>query len=399
MPKTRRKTREAKKPSTKKPLSSVERTYRNIFFGFAAITVLVVLFVLYFSLSKTTITITPKDVPVSTTFHVSVRTGPNESDVLPTLRGEFLEKTLTRTEAYTDLTSTEKREVKATGKVTIINNYSKAQPLAPTTRLLSNTSNVLFRTQDLVTVPAGGSVTVDVEADQPGEAGGIGPEKFTIVALWPGLQSQIYGESSEPMSLGVKDVMIATEDDILAAKVKNREAISEEAFAALEAQAIEEARAYPVSEKAINRVILSEDVDVKPDAETDSIPVTTEARFTAVLFDPVELAEVARSHLEEKIEDHVELETFTPDMVSFELVNIDVAGGVAELKVTADATTHLKLSHPVFARVQFTGRDAQDIRTYLLDFEEIEKVDVEFFPFWVTNAPSLVDHIEINIIE
>lgn len=106
---------------------------------------------------------------------------------------------------------------RAQGTVRIENHWNQVQPLAATTRLLS-AGGVLFRTTRRVDVPAGASADVEVQADQPGEAGNIGPDRFTIVALWAGLQEKIFGISTAPMTGGGGAAAAVTESDLAQAE-------------------------------------------------------------------------------------------------------------------------------------------------------------------------------------
>lgn len=105
----------------------------------------------------------------------------------------------------------------ARGTVRIESHWSEVQPLAATTRLLSE-GGVLFRTTRRVDVPPGGVAEVEVTADQPGESGNIGPGRFTIVALWPGLQEKIFGTSTVGTAGGGGTAAAVAEPDLAKAE-------------------------------------------------------------------------------------------------------------------------------------------------------------------------------------
>ncbi len=44
-------------------------------------------------------------------------------------------------------------------------------------------------------------------------------------------------------------------------------------------------------------------------------------------------------------------------------------------------------------------KDEQEIKAYYSGYEEIKSADIKFSPFWVRRAPTLMDHIEIKIVE
>ncbi|MEY4744296.1 MAG: hypothetical protein RL272_241 [Candidatus Parcubacteria bacterium] len=117
---------------------------------------------------------------------------------------------------------------KATGKATIVNTTSRAYTFVATTRLLSK-EGVLFRMKSSSPIPANGSVTVAVYADQPGPGGDIGPATFTIPGLPPDLQKVITAKSDAPMSGGAGKAVGVTGEDIVAAKSKLAEKLKKDA--------------------------------------------------------------------------------------------------------------------------------------------------------------------------
>lgn len=387
-------TKRTPQSSRRKPRSTVERTYRKIVIAFSISAAILIAFVIYFSLSKTTITVATRPQEVSSSFTVAVQGGAPAENTTDILQGELIEVTQERDGAYTDLTSVGSKEVKAEGEVTIMNATKKPQPLVATTRLLSE-SGVLFRTQETITVPAGGEVNVKVAADQPGEEGAIPPQRFTIVALWKGLQDQIYGRSARAMTLGARDITVATEDDIRKAKQENLAALQKEALQKLEETMNSTKRGKVLHPDALSRAVLEEHANAKPDARVDSITVTTSARFTAVLFDEQELLAVAMIKLQEKRDENMAFVPVSADALSYSVESIDREKNTAHLKVTITGSEKPMLTHPMFDRARLTGKNADEIQSYLLGFKAVADVDIVFSPFWAVRSPSLPDHISL----
>lgn len=385
----------SRKPSRKKPRSNVERTYRNIGIAFGVAAVIILLFVGYFSLSKTTITVTTNPQEISSSFSVSVRAEAPEG-ATDVLTGELVELTKERTGGFSDLTSVGTKEVKAEGEVTIINAYTKAQPLVATTRLLSD-SGVLFRTQETITVPAGGETNVTVAADQPGEDGVIPPSRFTIVALWKGLQDEIYGRSAKPMTLGTRDVTVATEEDLREAKKTNLAALENEALQELDETIRATKRGYTFLPDAVTSVVLEENVDAKAGAEVESVNVATKARFTAVVFDEQELLAIAAQKLQEKRDENMMLLPTGTDSLTYSVESVDREKNEAMLDVTIVGLSKPLLTHPMFDRSRLTNKNADEIQSYLRGFDTVSGVAIDFSPFWVMRSPSLPDHIDLML--
>ncbi len=90
----------------------------------------------------------------------------------------------------------------ASGKITITNRQTKAQGLIKNTRF-QTADGLVFRVRDTVSIPAGGSITTTVYADEAGDKYNIGPTSFTV----PGLKGsaafdQVTAKSDAPMTGG-----------------------------------------------------------------------------------------------------------------------------------------------------------------------------------------------------
>lgn len=90
----------------------------------------------------------------------------------------------------------------ATGKLTITNSQTSAQALIKNTRFQS-ANGLIFRIRDSVSIPAGGSITATVYADEAGDKYNIPATTFTV----PGLKGskafdQVTAKSSAAMSGG-----------------------------------------------------------------------------------------------------------------------------------------------------------------------------------------------------
>lgn len=381
--------------------AKLERWTGRVVMGFASVVALVVVAIIYLSFSKTLILITVKPQTISAAATITAKEGAAEngdgSDASP-LDARFL------TVAVSDeLTSTteglpgELMDAKATGRVTIYNKYDKMQPLVATTRLQTS-EGVLFRTKDTVRVPAGGSVEVDIEADQPGIAGEIGPSRFTIVALWTGLQDQIYAESKTPMTGGRISKKIITLESITQAKQTLQAQILESATAQIthEAEAnVPHLTFYP---DAVHRSILSEFSSVDAGEEASSFSVSMNIAVTAILLPKSEMDLAFQKALDEQLPDHMKFEDGAP-LAKIAVKELDSKTKTARLTLQAEKAARPTLAAPLFDRRSIVNADKQTIRAYFLDFEEVEEVEVKFQPFWVVRAPSLADHIEIRLAD
>jgi hypothetical protein len=370
--------------------SRIEKYYNKIVAAFVVLTAALVVLILYFSFSKTTIVVRPKEVPQELMLQTTVKE----------MGGTILLTDSEGTATYTDVDSTESRPGKATGTVTIVNNYTKDQPLAATTRLLS-TEGVLFRTQEFVTVPAGGSVDAVVVADQEGASGDIGPSTFEIVALWEGLKEDIYATSKAPMTGGLVSVGVVTAEDIATVKADAQETVLAEAQTRFETEIAtrEGLPEEPFIPNAGSVVAVTTDVvSAQAGDQVGTVTATQGVTVALPVLDADLLLAFVQSQIDSQVPAGMKLEStlgvddlaVTVDHMSEDLTDGDVTITVhAPLVVTADSE--------VLDRSNLVNKTAGEVESYLQTFSEVDSVSVEFSPFWVTRTPRLPDNITVKV--
>ena len=375
----------------------IKTHYRGVVLLFALLTLFLIGLIVYFSFSKTVITVLPAMRETESTLSWQIGDlGEEVSGSENFLSGKILSKELTDGETFSDLGETSQVPAQARGTVTIVNNYSKTQPLVATTRLLSR-EGVLFRTQKTVQVAPGQKVDVAVIADQPGATGNIGPSHFTIVALWQGLQDKIYGDSSAAMTGGLKDIAVVTSTDIAEAEATVTDHLFARALQELQLEAATENPDWLVKEDIAVQEVVAVSSDVEPNKEVDLFRSTATVRVQALAFDQEKLWELAGEKLKGQLSSGDELLKIDRSLSNFTISDINSSSQISTIKMNAVGLVVLRLSSPILDRKNFTNKDRQDIRAYLLDFEEISDAQVRFSPFWTFRAPALEDHIEVRI--
>lgn len=373
--------------------AKIQRTYRTLVWVFAGLVVCLIAFIVYFSFSRTVIWITPRSEPktLSTLIEVTGSTTAGESSAIPAI---IVKKEASLTKSFQASSEISEVPAKATGVIRIQNNYSKAQPLIAGTRLLSE-SGKLFRTTERVDVPVGGFVDATVVADEVGKAFEIGPSRFTLPALWPGLQDKIFGNSLAAMTGGTIKTSIATLDDIISAKKETRD----EVFSQLRDTLSSQIKTVDSDAKILGEIreVSSESATVQPGDLAAMFEVTVVAHLTALSFDEALIADEIVELAKGQLTDDVEF-TVSPDQTyEFEVESYLAEQNTASVRVSIPGVTRVKLSNPIFNRGSITNRDRQEIQTYFSRFDEIESVEVNFSPFWVFRTPTLADHIEIKL--
>ena len=215
-----------------------------------------------------------------------------------------------------DISTTGKREEsdRAHGKVIIHNGTTTARPLVRLTRLQAE-SGAVFRIQSDVTVPAKGSVQVDVVADQPGADGNLPPGRLTIPGLASASQELIYAENKETFTGGIVTVAIVTESDITEATKQLETVLTDEITTALTDASTDTSLA--IADSQIHFIATS-DPAVDSTAASTTVSVTGTGRGIAFL----------KSAVDGRVHDRLGNATITKVTYSLSSYNPDTGKGV-----------------------------------------------------------------------
>ena len=382
-------------PGKKSQKTPPSQKLKSLIIIFGVIVLTLFLFIIYYSFSKTVILVTPKQKTLETTLTITVKEIPQTEDqaknmVLPGLV-LFNETGGSKT---APLEATEEVPGLAAGRVTIFNNWSQAQPLAATTRLISSTG-VLFRTVSRVDVPAKSSTEIEVTADQPGASGNIGPDKFTIPGLSKQMQELVYGESKNDMTGGTKKASVISAEAVTKTQNELVAELKKQALDELINSVKEKNEAYALSEDNVTYEIINITVTPEIGQETDKFSLDLKIKLIAVAFSENELQDLAKKELNKELETDQKI-TDESFKMSYTVESFDLENKSATLKVTASGLGQIRLSSPIFNRENLVNKDRQQITAYFSDFDTIQSVEVKFSPFWVFKAPALKDHIEIK---
>jgi len=361
----------------KKPLSRSLRVYQKVAVLFMLVSFVMLIGVLYLSVSKATIRVTPNERVVSTTISLEIAEDPH----LDQIEGTVFQDEVTIIETFT-LPEEGSTLVEGTagGGVTLMNDSGTSQPLVATTRLLSE-DGVLFRLEEGVTVPASGSIEAAVYADVAGESGDIDPTTFTIPGLNSSRQQVVYAVSESPMTGGLASVRLLTEDDL------------HEAAALLEAQATED---FDGSDLLFAEVI-GRVSDSEPGEEVSDFTIAVTVLVTSIQFDEDAVLSSAARQLRVLIPEGYELREVNEDGMQVEIVQVDTADGTAIVSVYLDGIAVIGKSSSILEKDRLLGRAPEEVVSILESTDAIEEARVTFTPFWLKRVPTLKDHIKIII--
>jgi len=367
--------------------------YRQIAFTFIGAALVVLVGLIYFSLSQAVIVVKPTLEKVSADFNVLVK-----SDTEQTAEG--IKAKVVSTEVLTEKTSPaellkEGDAQPATGQVTLKNTSKTPQPLVATTRLLSD-GGVLFRIKKSVTVPAGGEIIVDVYADKPGKEGEIAPSRFTIPGLNQTRQQEIYGQSTDAMSGGTKASYQVTKTAVNAAIEAAKANIETMAKTQLAADGVKIDQILP---NAVWIKILEQ--TVKPEEGTDapSFTVGMKAQVAFVLADPKDFLALAQKQLYATTTLGYELSSSDEGSFTYSLANYDADKKTAQVRVVLQGNRRISSNNPILNPSNFVGQKPTIVKQQLEADQGIESVEIQLRPFWLRRIPRLVDHIYVQFAQ
>lgn len=363
--------------------------YRRIALTFVIIVVASLVVVLYLSTMQAVIRVTavPKEVVadfIVRTTHIATSDGE--------VQGEVRSVAIGKTKSFTP-TGTSKTEIEdqATGIVTITNTMSSAQPLVATTRLLSQ-EGVLFRLKKGVTVPANGSVTAEVYADQKGSSGNIAPANFTIPGLTPAKQKLVNAKSDNAFTGGIRYQSVLSQEEIDIAVALFKDELLEDAKSTLRDQLTNK---YTGEEFFVD--IIDENISGKAGDKVATFDISLSVEVSGVFFDEIALSKMIEKKLYEGIKQGQEFMDLGKANRKIIVEQVNSGQGVARLHVTQVGNAIPSRVSQALDVGRFVGMSEKDVNALLIKEGIATKVEVQFFPFWVRTIPQLKDHVYIEV--
>lgn len=362
--------------------------YKKIVVIYSALCLVLIIAIVYLIFSKAQVLVSFEPEKIASNFVINIGAKTNFDE--ETIKGDVLEKIMVKEDVVLPTKTTSTVESKASGEVTIANNYNKSQTLIATTRLLSP-EGLIFRIAKTVVVPAGGKIKVTVTADQLGKQYEIGPSKFTIPGLWPGLQDKIYGTSESPMSTTSQNVGSINPESIEKAKKDLENKLIDEVKNETKPQIIK----YEITEESISPKL----EEIKNLDEAEQIKINLKMKFTIIKFDEKEMENLIKDSFKKLITQEKELISINKDALSYNLEKINLGEKTAKIKISAEGNFVPDLKTMNFPKDKLVGLTDAEVRSYMSNFPTIKNVEINLRPFWLKTMPLLSDKIEIKIVK
>ncbi len=379
------------------PQPAAPKMFRNIAVTFVLVTIAVIAVALWTSSVKAVVTVSVAEELVSVDAIVDIAASPEPNQI----RGRVVSGSYVEAKEY-EVTPVEIGEevartpTKTMGRVKIINNYSKDQPLIATTRLLT-ADNKLYRISKNVNVPAGGSVEVEIASDKEGFEFEIGSGiKMTIPGLWEGLQDKIYaetitnivgeGSASGPITMVTADAIAKAQEELYAAALETAKKTL-----------ILEAGANPAWESVFLVTESKKQSNAAAGQIMDRFMAQVRVSVTAVFFPKEDVASLVRAKLTQKLPEGYSLSDVDMSQISFKLEKADESKSMATLAVKAEAMSKLTADSSVFRKDTIVGLPMDEVIRKWSAIDGVKEVNVSLQPNWVQRLPSMKDKITVVI--
>ena len=364
--------------------------YRHIAYTFVGITVIIVFAALWFSSVRATVIVKGTTEPVTLQASVDVARSP-QSGQLPgrVVQGVF-EK---RQEFEVGKTGGRSEDAIAEGRVRVTNRYSNDQPLVERTRLLT-TDGRLYRIDETVNVPSGGSVDVNAYADQPGRAFEFTAKTaFTVPGLSESLRKWITAESITPFTGGTRTINVLTQADLDAAKNILEQAVLDQAKKTLFAEVVDP--------RFSDVVYLTEVLEIKSDVligdEAERFIYSLKLNVTGVYYSKTDMDALLNNRLGAKVADGRRVVSFDPQNVVFRVSRADAKDESASVELDAEVMTTLDAQSPALAKDLILGLSIDEAEQKLEALDGIESATITVRPSWVRRLPTLKDHVTFRV--
>lgn len=370
------------------------RMYRTIAYTFLALTVLVVIGVLWLSSVQARITVNVKQETTNIDTVVDVAQAPQPGQ----LHGAVVEGVYDQVKQFSvdDTSSSTVPNVGiVTGVVKITNNYSQPQTLVEKTRLLTS-DNRLYRITKTITINPKETINVLAVSDKPGATYILAPgTRMTIPGLWIDLQKWIYADSVSGFSASGAT---ASAKVVTAAQLSNAYASLEDAAFTQAKQTLQaEAGAQSDWQVLYEKKVVQQNSTVLAGETGDHFTASLKLDVTAVYYPQSDIRALVRDKLKDKLPDGRALVNFDPSQATYSIDQADPKAETARVHIVADASASLTAQSPELAKSNFLGLSESEASAKILSIDGVQNVNIQISPSWIHSVPTNATHVQVNV--
>ncbi len=288
------------------------------------------------------------------------------------------------------------KESKAQGKIKVFNNYHLSQSLVVNTRFQapSEENIIYFRSTKSVTVPAKGSLEIDVVADRPGQEYNIEPATFSIPGLVGLAQySSIYGKSFSSMTGGFKgDIMKVEKEDLERAKNVLAQDLFSEARKHLQNKTGND---FILLNDVIKEEILETSSSAEAGSEAEHFKFAVKVKASALVFKRADMENFVKEFILSQTAGGKKIQESSLK-ISYSQKSINLNIGKIELKLDISLNIYSDID-VVLLKEKLKNKSLNEAQAILENQEQVNKVQIVSFPPWVKNIPDNSEKIKINL--
>jgi hypothetical protein len=381
-------------------------SFLPISIGVGALVIIIVGVYLFFKLPKVDITIWPKVQTLSFTQKITAdKKASTVDDVADLVPAQYFESTKTISQDF-PATGYASDAGKASGTITV---YNKIDPpdaisLRAGTRFMSD-SGKIFVALDKISIPAArksgskvtpSSIQIRVEAMEGGDSYNISSSNFSIPALkGTALYYGVYGESKQAMSGGTSGkIKKVTSDDISGAKDALSKKAEEDATADLRSQLPSD---FILLDDAVSSDVVNATTQTKSGTVADKFTYTVTAKATVLAFKKSDVEGFAKRYVSSHAPDGQTV--LEKDFkIDYAVNSADTSSGKMSLNLSFSSGAYQNIDQNSLA-LSLTGKSADQINQTISGNleDQISKVKVSLWPFWVTKSPNNQKAVNIKL--
>jgi len=361
---------------------------------------------LFFKLPKADIVIWPKVDTLSFSQTITADKSVAVSDFVKfIIPAQYFEATKTNSQDF-PATGNASNEGRATGTITIYNKYDPPTPVnfKTGTHFMSDSGKLFVASQKIV-VPAAkksgskitpGSVQVEIQAVEGGSDYNIAPSNFSV----PGLKGTSYYYSINAVSTSAMTggyagkVKKVTDDDIQQAKDVLVKKTTSDAMADLKSQISSE---YILLDNAALSSVVEALSPTKPGTVAESFSYQVTVKASALVFKKSEVEELVKNYVTSQMPEGKTL-LANSSQISYPSSTIDISGGKATLNLDFSSGVYQNMDKNSMT-LSMLGQNASQIEEKIKNSfgDQVSKVTISFWPFWVTSAPNNQKVVNIEL--
>lgn len=297
---------------------------------------------------------------------------------------------------------TENVSRKATGKITIFNNFATEEQLLIANTRFETPDGKIYRISEPVTVPGQksqsgktipGQISVTVTADQAGDSYNVDKVDFTI----PGFEGTprfdgFYARSITPISGGfIGQVKTITDADRLAAETSLKKDLEGQTLDPAQLEIPENNIALP------GATFTTFSTDEKSIDGKNAVTLTGKLAVTAITFDKNLIASyLADKYVPDYAGESVKIKNY--DSLKLAVLDEDLSGAenIDSIEVDLKGDAHLIwVIDEVKFKEMIAGKTKSTYTLAIADFPAIQGISLKFMPPWASTIPSNINKITI----